>query len=77
MVFDSAMRCISEAIERMVYHRASIEGMCCEAHHGRITMEKFEVYVKGSSIHMLSQYGGPMFKKVCHIHVDSTTNVDP
>ena len=61
--FDSAMRCISEALERMIYHRAPIEGMCCEAHHGQITMEKFKVYVKGSSIHTLSQYGGPMFKK--------------
>ena len=61
--FDLAMRCISQALERLVYHRAPIEGMCCEAHHGRNTMEKFETYVKGSSIHTLSKYGGPMFKK--------------
>jgi len=60
--FDIAMRCISEGLGIMKYHRAPIEGKSCEAHHGRITMTKYEVYVKGSSIHTLSKYGGPMFK---------------
>ena len=60
--FDIAMQCISKGLGRMKYHRAPIEGKCCEAHHGGITMEKYEVYVKGSSIHTLSKYGGLMFK---------------
>ena len=60
--FDLAMRYISEGLGRMEYHRAPIEGKGCEAKHGRITMEKDEVYVKGSSIHTLFQHGGPMFK---------------
>ena len=39
--FDSAMRCISEGLERITNHRAPIEGMCCEAKHGQITREKY------------------------------------
>ena len=57
------MQCISEGLGRMKYHRAPIEGKYCEAKHGRITMEKYEVYVESSSICTLSQHGGPMFKK--------------
>ena len=56
------MQCISEGLGRMKYHRAPIVGKCCEAKYGQITMEKCEVYVKGSSYHTLSQPGGPMFK---------------
>ena len=33
--FDLAMLCIFEGSGRMKYHRAPIEGKCCETHHGQ------------------------------------------
>ena len=52
--FELGMQYISKGLGRKKYHRGVIEGKACESHHGQVTMEIFEVYVQGSSIHTLS-----------------------
>jgi hypothetical protein len=61
--FDLAMRFTSDGMSRETYHRDPIESVLCEGRYGRITMERFEVYVKGVSLHIMSVHGGPMFKR--------------
>ena len=61
------MRYISKRLGRKKYHRVVIEGKACESHHGQMTIEKFNVYVQGSSIYTLFQQGGPMIKNMPHI----------
>ena len=61
--FDLAMRYISEGLGIKKYYRVVIEKKACESNHGQITIEKFKVYVQGSSIYTLSQQGGPTVKK--------------
>jgi hypothetical protein len=56
------MRFTSDGMSRETYHRDPIESVLCEGRYGRITMERFEVYVKGVSLHIMSVHGGPMVK---------------
>ena len=60
--FDIAMRYVSEGLGRKKYHRAPIESVLCEGRFGRITLEIMEVYVNGTSLHLMSEHGGPLVK---------------
>ena len=60
--FDFAMGYIGDRLKIEPFHRNTIESILCEGRYGRICLLIMEVYVKGSSLHMLSKCGMPMVK---------------
>ena len=62
MFFEYAMSIISAALVRGKFFRNPIESVLCEGRYGRICLQIMEVFVKGSSLHMLSHHGMPMVK---------------
>ena len=60
--FDHAMVYIADLLKIEPFHRNTIESILCEGRYGRICLLIMEVYVKGSSLHMLSECGMPMVK---------------
>ena len=60
--FEYAMPIISASLGRVKFFRNPIESILCEGRYGRICLLIMEVYVKGSSLHMLAPHGMPMVK---------------
>ena len=60
--FDYAMPYIADLFQVEPFYRNTIESILCKGRYGRICLLIMEVYVKGSSFHMLSECGMPMVK---------------
>ena len=60
--FETAMGYIADLLKVEPFHRNTIESILCEGRYGRICLLIMEVYVKGSSLHMLSECGMPLVK---------------
>ena len=55
--FDSTMSYIADFLKIEPFHRNTIENILCKGRYGRICLLIIEVYVKSSSLHMLSECG--------------------
>ena len=60
--FDSDMGYIADRLKIEPSHRNTIQSILCKGRYGRICLLIIEVYVKSSSLHMLSECGMPMVK---------------
>ena len=60
--FDSTMCYIADRLKIEHFHRNTIERILCKGRYRRICLLIMEVYVKGNSLHILSECGMPIVK---------------